>query len=118
MLTKYNKKDLDEFEQVISAKLKIAREQLDYYVKQIEELAESPEAKVKGLDDGIGTIESERLYTMANRQKKLIRHLENAMLRIKNNTYGVCRVTGKLIPKERLLAVPHATLSIDAKQKR
>lgn len=117
MLTKYSQKDLVAFEEVISSKLELARDQLNYYLKQIEELADSPEAKVKGLDDGIGTIESERLYTMANRQRKLIQHLENAILRIKNNTYGICRATGKLISKQRLLAVPHATLSIEAKQK-
>lgn len=117
MLTKYSQTDLKQFESVIDQKLTIARGQLDYYLKQIEELADSPEAKVKGLDDGIGTIESERLYTLANRQRNLIQHLENAMLRIKNNTYGICRSSGKLISKQRLLAVPHATLSIEAKQK-
>jgi len=119
MLIKYNQKDLEEFKQVITARLKIAKEQLDFYLKQIQDFAESPESQVKGFSEGgIGTVESERLHTMADRQKKLIQHLENALLRIKNKTYGICRVTGKLISKQRLLAVPHATLSIDAKQKR
>jgi RNA polymerase-binding transcription factor DksA len=63
-------------------------------------------------------MESERLYTNAARQRKLIRHLENALIRIENKVYGVCRNTGKLISKERLRAVPHATLSIEAKQNR
>ena len=116
MVIKYSKKELSEFRELIDNKLIMAREQLDYYLKQIEELAESPEAKVKGLDDGIGTVETERLHTLANRQRTLIQHLENAKLRVINNTYGVCRATGKLISKERLKAVPHATLSIKAKQ--
>ena len=81
-------------------------------------MAENPDSKIKGLDDGIGTVESERLTNLAVRQKNLIQHLENAKIRIKNKIYGVCRVTGKLISKERLRAVPHATLSIEAKQRR
>jgi len=115
---RYSKKDLAEFDKIISEKLVKAESELTYFKKQIEELAESPEAKVKGLDDGIGTIETERLYTMANRQRKLIQHLQNAQIRINNGSYGVCRETSKLISKARLMAVPHATLSIEAKQKR
>lgn len=114
---KYSLEELKEFDEIILNKLTKAREELIYYKKQIEELAESPEAKVKGLDDGIGTVETERLYNMANRQQKLLQHLENARLRIKNGTYGVCRESGKLISKARLRAVPHATLTIEAKQK-
>jgi len=72
---------------------------------------------VKGLDDGTGSAESDRITSMASRQQNLIQHLENAKIRIKNKVYGVCRQTGKLISKERLRAVPHATLSIEAKQK-
>jgi len=115
--TKYNASELKEFDKLIDGKLEIATEQLKYYMDQIKEMSESPENKIKGLDDGISTVETERLYTMAARQKKLIQHLENAKLRIQNKVYGICRVTGKLISKERLKAVPHATLSIDAKQK-
>lgn len=115
---RYSKEELEEFEQIVNQKLEKAKEEHAYYRKQIEELAESPEAKVKGLDDGIGTVETERLYTMASRQRKLISHLENAKVRIINKTYGVCRETGNLISKERLKLVPHATLSIQAKQKR
>lgn len=114
---KYSQKELNEFEALIDKKLTKAKEELRYYKKQIEELAESPEAKVKGLDDGIGTIETEKLYDHANRQRRLIQNLENAKLRILNKTYGICRESGKLIAKARLMVVPHATLSIEAKQK-
>lgn len=115
-VTKYSDEDLKEFEVIINNKLAIAKEQLDFYITQLKDMAESPESKIKGIDDGLNTVETERLYTMANRQKSLIEHLENAKLRIKNKVYGICRQTGKLISKERLKAVPHATLSIEAKQ--
>ncbi len=116
--TRYTDKELNEFDKLLDAKLEKARAQLSFYVKQLEEMAENPDSKIKGLDDGIGTVESERLTNLAVRQKNLIQHLENAKIRIKNKIYGVCRVTGKLISKERLRAVPHATLSIEAKQRR
>ncbi len=93
-----------------------AKKQLEFYLNQLQEMADDPDNKVKGLDDGISTLESERITTLAGRQRKLIQHLENAKIRIKNKVYGVCRETGKLIAKERLMAVPHATLSIAAKQ--
>jgi RNA polymerase-binding transcription factor DksA len=115
--TKYNNSELKEFEILIDNKLLKAKEQLKYYMDQIQELSENDDSKLKGLDDGISSVETERLYTMAARQKKLIQHLQNAKLRIENNVYGICRATGKLISKERLMAVPHATLSIEAKQK-
>lgn len=115
--TRYSDEELAEFEQLIDEKLEKANDQLDYYREQMANLAESADAKLKGLDDGISTGESERLMGMAARQQKLIQHLENAKIRIKNKVYGVCRETGKLISKERLKAVPHATLSITAKQK-
>jgi RNA polymerase-binding transcription factor DksA len=114
--TRYTDKELAEFEVIIEKKLAIANEQLDYYRTQLSELAENPDTKIKGLDDGLSTMESERITQMAARQKKLIQHLENAKIRIQNKVYGVCRATGKLISKERLKAVPHATLSIEAKQ--
>lgn len=114
--TRYTDKELAEFEALIDKKLEIAREQLDFYKNQLEELADNPDAKIKGLDDGLSTMESERINQMAARQRKLIQHLENAKIRIKNKVYGICRETGKLISKERLKAVPHATLSIEAKQ--
>lgn len=115
--TRYTDAELAEFEKLIDDKLAIAHEQLSFYLEQIQELSENDDSKLKGLDDGISSVETERLYTMAARQKKLIQHLDNAKLRIQNKVYGICRQTGKLISKERLKAVPHATLSIEAKQK-
>lgn len=116
--TRYSDEELEEFKVLIEKKLGRAQEQLQFYLDQLSELADNPDSKVKGLDDGIGTAESERLINMAGRQRKHIQHLENALVRIQNKAYGVCRVTGKLISKERLRAVPHATLSIEAKQNR
>jgi len=115
--TKYNQKELKEFEAIIDDKLTKARENLEYYLNQIQDFANNPDSKLKGLDDASTQLQNERLYTMAARQRKLIQHLENAKLRIKNRVYGICRETGELIAKERLKAVPHATLSIAAKQK-
>ncbi len=115
--TRYSDRELKVFELLIDQKLEKAKEQLDYYLRQLEERADNPDTKVKGLDDGIGTAESNQLTTLAARQQNLIKHLENAKIRIRNKVYGICRATGKLISKERLKAVPHATLSIEAKQK-
>ena len=115
--TRYSDDELKEFEAIIDQKLAKAEEELNYYMNQIKELAENDGTKVKGLDDGQGTIESTRLQQMASRQTKLIQHLNNAKMRISNKVYGICRETGKLISKARLKAVPHATLSIEAKQK-
>lgn len=114
--TRYNDRELEEFDLLIDQKLVVAREQLEFYLKQLEDMAENPDNKIKGLDDGLSSLESERISSMASRQQKLIQHLENAKIRIKNKVYGICRETGKLISKERLRAVPHATLSIEAKQ--
>ncbi len=116
--TRYNAKELKEFERIIDAKLEKAQKQLEFYINQLSEMADNPDAKIKGLDDGLGTLQNEQITIHAGRQQKLIQHLNNAKIRIKNNAYGVCRETGKLISKERLKAVPHATLSIEAKQKR
>ncbi len=115
-IIRYSDEELNEFDQIIVSKLEQANEQLAFYLKQISEIGESSDAKIKGLDDGTSTAENERLYTMASRQRKLIQHLENARLRIQNKVYGVCRVSNTLISKERLKAVPHATLSIAAKE--
>ncbi|MCB0552171.1 MAG: TraR/DksA family transcriptional regulator [Phaeodactylibacter sp.] len=114
--TRYSDEELEEFKSLIEEKLENARKQLKFYLDQLSEMADNPDAKVKGLDDGISTAENERLSTLAGRQRKHIQHLENALVRIQNKVYGVCRVTGRLISKERLRAVPHATLSIEAKQ--
>ncbi len=116
--TRYTDQELEEFRVLIQNKLEEARQQLDFCFQQLDEMADNPDAKIKGLDDGTGTAENERLTTMASRQRKYIQHLENALLRIDNKVYGICRETGKLIPKARLMAVPHATLSIEAKENR
>ena len=115
--TRYSQEELDEFDALIDQKLAVAREQLDYYLNQLNELADNPDAKTKGLDDIAGSLETERLNQLAARQQKLVHHLENAKIRIKNGVYGICRVTGKLISPARLRLVPHATLSIEAKEK-
>jgi RNA polymerase-binding transcription factor DksA len=117
-ITRYTDEELKEFEAIIDAKLAKARHELDFYTKQLQNRAENADSKLKGLDDGISTAELERVTTLASRQRKHIQHLENAKLRIKNKVYGICRASGKLISKERLRAVPHATLSIAAKQSR
>lgn len=117
-ITRYSDEDLDEFRQIIEKKIERARGQLEYFEQQLKARADNPDAKVRGLDDGTGTAESEAISGMAIRQQKLLKHLENALIRIENKTYGVCRETGKLISKERLRAVPHATLSIAAKRNR
>jgi len=115
--TKYNQKELKEFEAIIDDKLLKAQENLDYYLAQIQDIANNPDSKLKGLDDASTQIQNERLYTMAARQRKLLQYLGNAKLRIMNGVYGICRESGNLISKDRLKAVPHATLSITAKQK-
>ena len=114
--TRYSEIELNEFESIIDKKLEQAREQLEFYISQLSDVANNPDSKIKGLDDGINSAENERMTTLAARIRKHIHHLENAKLRIKNKVYGICRESGKLISKERLKAVPHATLSIEAKQ--
>lgn len=115
--TRYNQKELAFFSKIIDDKLVEAKEQLAFYLAHIKKMGSDPDTKIKGLEDGTTTSENEQMFALAGRQRKHIQHLENAKLRIKNKVYGVCRVTGKLISKARLEAVPHATLSIDAKLK-
>lgn len=116
--TRYSDQELTEFKAIIDKKLQRAKEQFEYIRNQMQELADNPDSKVRGLDDAVGTTEAEQLSNSAARLQKHIQHLENALLRIENKVYGVCRATGKLISKQRLKAVPHATLSIEAKQNR
>ena len=116
--TRYSDSELGEFETLITDKLTSSKEQLEFYMSQLSDMADNADNKVKGLDDGISTAESERITNMAGRLKKHISHLENAKIRVQNKVFGICRETGKLISKERLKAVPHATLSIEAKQSR
>ncbi len=116
--TRYSDEELQEFRELIERRLESAREQLKWYESQLKELAENPDAKMRGFDHTTGVEEIEQLAMLAARQRKLIQHLENALIRIDNKVYGICRVTGKLIPKARLRAVPHATLSVEAKMQR
>ncbi len=115
--TRYSDAELEEFRALIDEKLDTAQQQLKYYLRQMTELADNEDAKIKNLDDAVGSSEREYLNSLAVRQRSHVQHLENALLRIQNKVYGVCRATGKLISKERLLAAPHATLSMDAKRK-
>lgn len=115
---RYSDKDLSYFERIIDEKLEKSLKQLAFYEGQLAELADNPDNKMKAIDDAVGTMEAERISELAVRLKKYITHLQNAKLRIKNKVYGICRQSGRLISKERLKAVPHATLSIAAKQSR
>lgn len=120
--TRYSDEELEEFKVLIKEKLEDAR---NYYNSLKEAIVNSdgndtsdtsPTFKV--LEEGASTLNKEEAGQLAQRQMKFIQHLEAALIRIENKTYGVCRETGKLIPKERLRAVPHATLSVDAKNNR
>ncbi|MCF8246616.1 MAG: TraR/DksA family transcriptional regulator [Saprospiraceae bacterium] len=115
--TRYSDIELEEFRLLIVDKLDNAHQQLKYYMRQMAELADNEDAKIKNLDDAVGSSEREYLNSLAVRQRSHVQHLENALLRIQNKAYGICRVTGKLISRERLMIVPHATLSMDAKRK-
>lgn len=118
--THYTDEELQEFKELILAKLEKAQ-------KEYESLRETvnngdgngtsdTSPTFKALEEGADTLEKEHAARMAERQRQFINHLQSALVRIENKTYGICRVTGKLIPKERLMAVPHATLSVEAKQ--
>lgn len=117
--TRYSDKDLKEFEALIHEKLAQAKSDLDELKQSLshegDNSTDDTSPTFKMMEDGSDTMSREEVAQLAARQEKFIISLENALLRIKNKTYGVCRVTGKLIPKERLRLVPHATLSIEAK---
>ena len=112
---RYSEAELSEFRLLIEQKLSKAKNEFQFYRSQLDDLGYSGMAKVKSLDDAVGSSENEFVTAAAARIQQYVRHLENALMRIDNKVYGVCRVTGKLIPRERLKAVPHATLSIEAK---
>lgn len=112
---RYNDAELAEFRQIIEKKLSKAKDDYSFYMTQLTELTESGETKLNKLDDAVGSLEMEYIASSAARTQKHINHLEDAILRIRNRVYGVCRITGKLIPKERLRIVPHATLCVEAK---
>ncbi len=117
--TRYSDEELEEFRQIILIKLEKARKDLKLLTEAFSNSNEhdisdtSPTFKV--LEEGYQVNSKEENSKLAARQDKFIKSLENALIRIENKTYGVCRVTGKLISKERLRIVPHATLSIEAK---
>src|SRR5579859_5084275 len=119
--TRYSEADLQEFKDLLLDKLRIAKEELNSLATSLS----SPNANgtddtagtYKTLEDGSATLEKEQINQLAARQKKFIEQLEAALVRIENKTYGICRESGKLIPKERLRAVPHTTLSMEAKLK-
>lgn len=118
--TRYSEEELKEFEGLINRKLDKAREEYkilkDTLNRNNDEGTDATSGgNTKVLEDGAETAEKENLSQLAARQQKYITNLENALVRIKNGTYGICSVTGKLIPKERLIAVPHTTQSIEAK---
>jgi RNA polymerase-binding transcription factor DksA len=116
---RYSEKDLQEFKAIITAKLETAKEDLDAlkkaYRNDSENGTEDTSPRFKGFEEGSETMAKEANVTLALRQEAYIRDLKFALIRIENKTYGICRVTGKLISKERLKLVPHATLSIEAK---
>lgn len=111
-----------EFENIIQEKLTNARKEVAFIKETLSRRNDSgtdnTASPTKVLEDGADTAEKESLNQLASRQMKFMQQLENALIRIKNGTYGVCIVTGKLIPKERLRAVPHTQHSIEAKLQR
>ena len=118
--TKYNDSELAEFRELITGKILAARAELNELASTLSATnANGDDAAIAGktLEDGSATMEKEQTNQLAARQKKFIEQLEAALMRIENKTYGICRSTGKLIPKERLRAVPHTTQSMEAKLK-
>ena len=117
---RYSDAELMEFRELITKKLDAAKKELAYLqgliTRKDEMGGDNDDARYMTMEDGGMSMEREQLSQMASRQITFIDHLEKAMMRIENKTYGICRVTGKLIDKARLRAVPHATLSIEAKQ--
>ncbi len=120
--TRYSDEELKEFREIIEKKLVEAREGLklltEAYTTQNANDTNDTSPSFKILEEGSQVLSKEENSQLAARQQKFIRDLENALIRIENKTYGVCRSTGKLISKERLRSVPHATLSIEAKMNR
>ncbi|MBR5635125.1 MAG: TraR/DksA family transcriptional regulator [Prevotella sp.] len=119
---RYSDAELEEFKSIINEKLLLARRDYDTMMRQIMNQdgndVDDTSPTYKALEEGSLTQSKEELVQMANRQQKFITGLEAALVRIENKTYGVDRITGELIPKERLRAVPHATLSVASKQAR
>jgi len=116
---RYSDEELHEFKVLILDKLKTAQEDYEMYKNSLTQSdgndTQDTSPTFKVLEEGAATLSKEEAGKLAQRQLKFIQHLQAALVRIENKTYGICRETGKLISKERLRAVPHATLSIDAK---
>jgi RNA polymerase-binding transcription factor DksA len=117
---RYSDEELEEFRQIILKKLEKARHDLkmltESYTTGNEHDTNDTSPTFKVLEEGYQVFSKEENSKFAARQEKFIKSLENALIRIENKTYGICRVTGKLIPADRLRSVPHATLSIEAKR--
>ncbi|MCB0458897.1 MAG: TraR/DksA family transcriptional regulator [Flavobacteriaceae bacterium] len=117
---RYSDADLQEFKELILKKIEMAKEDLllirSAYMNDSNNGTDDTSPTFKAFEEGSETMSKESNVQLAIRQEKFIRDLQNALLRIENKTYGICRVTGKLIQKERLKLVPHATLSIEAKK--
>jgi RNA polymerase-binding transcription factor DksA len=116
---RYGDADLQEFKEVIQAKIDKAEKDLmlirESFINDQNNGTDDTSPTFKAFEEGAETLSKEQNAILAGRQEKFVRDLKNALIRIQNKTYGICRVTGKLIPKDRLMAVPHATLSIEAK---
>lgn len=117
--TRFSDEELAEFKEIITSKLKEAQEDLDLLKNSLSHKddhgTDDTGRTFNMMEDGSETLSREEMSQLAGRQEKFIQNLNNALIRIENKTYGLCRVTGKLIRKERLKLVPHATLSIEAK---
>ena len=116
---RFSDKDLQEFKALIEEKMEQAQKDLEFlknsYLKGADNSIDDTSPTFKAFEEGSEMMSRESNMAQATRLEKFIRDLKNALIRIENKTYGICRVTGKLIDKERLKAVPHATLSIEAK---
>ena len=118
--TRYSDAELEEFREIILEKLEQAKQDFELLKSAITHSesndTEDTSPTFKVLEEGAATLSKEEAGKLAQRQQKFIQSLQAALVRIENKSYGICRETGKLIPKDRLRAVPHATLSIEAKQ--
>lgn len=120
--TRYTDSELEEFREIINEKLRLARRDQSAMMRQLMNAdgndVDDTSPTYKALEEGSASQSKEDLVQMANRQQKFMQGLEAALVRIENKTYGIDRITGELIPKERLRAVPHATLSVASKNAR
>ena len=112
--TRYSDEELQEFKKLILEKIEIAKTNYEQLMAKIQ--TDENRNSFNMLEEGAATLEQEEASQRAARQQDFIKKLQAALVRIENKTYGVCRVTGKLIPKGRLMAVPHATLSVEGKE--